>query len=145
MAEHLTVIFNDVNGDVGRTSFWCNDALTAVGAIQALANLSNAQVVRATFSKEIALGPLNLKNAAVAANVETVGTKAKLHLSGPDAGSVAKPRDDVTISIPAPIGTLINGANQAPPSTLTPIVALIQSDADVAMDRVERLYYSKSR
>lgn len=144
MGQKLTVGFKDINGANSSTNFWVNDALNAVGAIQNLANLSNAAIISAGMVEVLDISGLGLKAAAVAANVETARTKIKAHFSGADAGSVAKPRADVTLSVPAPVGALIGpgGFTAADWSALIP---LIRSASDVAMDRIDRAYFSKSR
>lgn len=144
MGQKLTTGFQDINGDGSNTRFWVNDAANALGALQNMANLSNAAIVSAWMGEVVDLTALGLKAAAVAANVETARTKLKVHLSGPDAGSVANPRADVTLSIPAPVGDLLN-ANGPNTAALTPFIALVRADSDVAMDRIDRVYYSKSR
>ena len=145
MAQELSVNFKDVNGDRGGTRFWCNDVPTAQGAIQALANLSNAQVVAAWMSLPVDLGSIaNLKTAAVAANNETVYTNAKILLSGNDAGSVAAKRGYAEINIPAPIGALINGLEGNPNDPLAQaFVGKIITRHNVTTDRVDSVKYSK--
>lgn len=145
MAQKLTVNFKDVNGEGSRTQFWCNDTPTAVQAAQALSNLSNAQIVSAYLTRDLDISEIP-NNTAVAANVETVYSKAKVRFSGPDEGSVSAPRLEATLSIPAPVGTIINGETGLTSQVLLqPFVGLIATYNGLATDRIDKVYYSRSR
>jgi hypothetical protein len=144
MGQLLTVGFKDVNGLSSRTQFWCNDAITALGAVQALANLSNAQIIGAFLTRELDISTIAANN-AVAANIETVNEKAKVRLSGPDAGSAGAPRLGVVVSIPAPVGTIINAPGEAAAALAAFLVNKVSHSSDVVMDTIERIYYSRSK
>jgi hypothetical protein len=145
MGQLLTINVVDVNGINSKTQFWCNDTLNAVGAVQAVANLSNAQVVSAYLTQEVDISSISNNN-AVAANVETATEKAKVRLSGQDGSSAGATRLTATISIPAPVGTIINAQTGAVDGALvTPFVGKVTTYNGLTTDRVDKVYYSKSR
>lgn len=145
MGQKLTVNVKDVNSLNSKTNFWVNDTLAAQGAVQALANLSNAAIVSAYLTQDIDISGI-ASNVAVAANVETVNEKAKIRLSGPDAGSAGATRLTVTISIPAPVGSIINAETGAIDGALvTPFVGKVTTYNGLETDTVDKVYYSRSR
>lgn len=146
MASLLTVNFKDVNGLGSSTRFWCNDTPTAIGAVQALANLSNAQIVSAYLTDELDVSEID-PNESVAANIETVYEKAKARLKAPDGGSVAAPNQYVIVSVPAPVGSIINadGTANDPDGLMTAFVGLVQSNTGLATTQIEHVYYSRSK
>jgi hypothetical protein len=143
LARKLTVSFQDVNGIFAATHFWCNDLVTAIAAMQSLANLSNAQIVGGYLAQPIDLAGVT-GNTASNANVETARTKAIISLSGADLGSVAAPRQSMRIAVPAPVGSIINGINGDPAGALvTPFIGKTTTNSGVLTDRIDRVYYSK--
>jgi hypothetical protein len=145
MGQKLTINVKDVNGLNSKTDFWVNDTLAAVGAVQAVANLSNAAVVSAYLTKDVDLSAI-ANNNAVAANVETVTEKAKIRLSGGDSESAGALRLTVTISIPAPVGSIIDAQTGAINGALvTPFVGKVTTYNGLSTDTVDKVYYSRSR
>ncbi len=144
MGQLLTTNFKDVNGVGAKTQFWCNDVLTAEQACQALANLSNAQIVSAYMTRELDISAIPSNN-AVNANVETVGEKAKVRLSAPDPGSAGAPRQSTSIGIPAPVGTFINAPGAAQGNQGAAFIGLIVTNSGLVTDRIDRIYYSRSK
>jgi hypothetical protein len=145
MAKKLTVGFRDINGVYAATHFWCNNEAEALLCLQNLANLSNAQIINATMAETVDITGL-ASNAAAAANNESARTKAKIKMRGADAGSVADPFGHVTVSIPAPIGSLINGINgDITNAAYNDIKAHAVSASGVSMTEVTRVYYARAR
>jgi len=145
MGQKLTVNVKDVNGLNSKTDFWVNDTVAALGAVQAIANLSNAAVISAYLTHELDISGIS-NNVAVAANVETVAEKAKIRLSGPDEGSAGATRLTVTVSIPAPVGTIINAETGAVNGALvTPFIGKVTTYNCLTTDTVDKVYYSRSR
>lgn len=146
MASLLTVNFKDVNGKGSNTKFWCNDTPTAIGAVQALANLSNAQIVSAYLTDELDIGDID-PNAAVAANIETVYEKAKARLKAPDGSSVAAPNQFVIVSVPAPLGAIINaeGTSMDPDGLMAAFIGVVQSNTGLTTTEIDHVYYSRSK
>lgn len=145
MGQLCTINVKDVNGLGSKTQFWVNDTLAAEGAAQAIANLSNAQVVSCYLTREIDISGL-ANNNAVAANVETVREKAKIRLSGGDATSAGALRLTATISIPAPVGSIINAVTGAVDGALvTPFIGKVTTYNGLVTDQVDKVYYAKSR
>lgn len=145
MGSLCTIGVKDVNGKSSKTQFWTNDTVSALGAAQAVANLSNAQVVSCYLTKDVDISDL-ADNVAVAANIETVTEKAKIRLSGADALSAGALRLTATISIPAPLGTIINAVTGAVDGALvTPFIGVITTYNGLVTDRIDKVYYSKSR
>jgi len=146
MAQKLNVHLTDINGETSGTKFWCNDVPTAILALQNIANLSNAQITSAYMTQPLSLTGYTLKANALAANVETALNRVKVHMSGADVGSVANPRDDAILGIPAPIGDLVNGLEGSPTDArLTPLIGVIMTAADVTTDRIDRVFYSRGK
>lgn len=145
MGQKLTINVKDVNGLNSKTDFWVNDTLAALGAVQSVANLSNAAVVSAFLTKDVDLSPV-LNNVASASNIETVTEKAKIRLSGADGGSAGATRLTVTISVPAPVGSIIDGITGAINGGLvTPFVGKVTTYNGLQTDTVDKVYYSRSR
>lgn len=144
MGQLCTVSFKDVNGEGALTRFWVNDTLTAVGAIQHLANLSNAAIVSAFTTKEADITSLQ-NNDAVSANNESVRTKALIIMSGPDGASAGNQIPKVRVSIPAPLGSIISGDENADGFGPVPqsFVGLVVSNSGVVMTAVNKVFYEK--
>lgn len=145
MGQKLTVNVKDVNGQNSKTDFWVNDTLAALGAVQAIANLSNAAVISAYLTKDVDISGIASNN-AVAANIETAAEKAKIRLSGPDSLSAGALRLTVTIAIPAPVGTIVNALTGAVDGALvTPFVGKVTTYNGLTTDTVDKVYYSRSK
>lgn len=145
MGQKLTINVKDVNSVNSKTDFWVNDTLAALGAVQAVANLTNAAVVSAYLTRPVDISGL-ANNVAVAANIETVNEKAKVRLSGPDANSAGALRLTATISIPAPVGTIIDAQTGAVNGALVaPFIGKITTYNGLVTDIVDKVYYSRSR
>lgn len=143
MARILHVTLRDVNGVTSGTHFWCNDLVTAIAACQSIANLSNAQIVGAYLSEPLDLTQISNNNTSNN-NVETLKTRAIVRLSGPDPGSVANPRSYCRVTIPAPVGSIINGLTGDPAGALvTPFIGKVLTLSDVTTDRIDKVYYGK--
>lgn len=145
MGQLCTINVKDVNGLSSKTQFWTNDTVSAEGAAQSIAKLSNAQVVSCYLTREVDLTDL-ADNVAVAANIETVAEKAKIRLSGGDATSAGALRLTTTIAIPAPVGTIINALTGAVNGALvTPFIGKVTTYNGLVTDQVDKVYYSRSR
>lgn len=144
MASKLTVNFQDVNGQNSNTKFF-TDAGDAVTALQALANLSNAQIVSAFLTDPLDLTDVDA-NIPVAANVETVKEKIKVRLEAP-AGVDGAPFQYAIAAIPAPVGTMINATGEAqdPDGLATALVGLVQTNTGLVTTAINHIYYSRSR
>lgn len=145
MAFYSVVTLKDINGLKANVGFWTGSKVDGSAAILALGNASNAGIFRATISTPIPLQALT-NNTAAAANVETVRTKAKVRMRGADAGSLASPFAYVTIGIPAPIGTLINGLEgDTQNADLQNLVGKVLSTSGVTMSVVQSVKYSRGK
>lgn len=145
MGQLCTINVKDVNGLGSKTQFWTNDTVSALGAAQAIANLSNAQIVSCYLTREVDISGI-ANNVATAANVETVAEKAKIRLSGGDATSAGALRLTATIAIPAPVGTIINAQTGAVNGALvTPFIGKVTTYNGLVTDQVDKVYYSRSR
>jgi hypothetical protein len=145
MSVLYRVYLEDSNGDKSSVAFYTADTTTGDAAVHALDAITNAQIINITVSEPVALQALT-NNDAVAANVETARAKAKVRLRGADSGSMAKPFAYTTISIPAPIGTLINGpAGDVTNSELQALMGHVLSATGVQMTVVESVKYGKGK
>lgn len=145
MANLLKLEWLDINQEKATSDIWVPSEADGVTLVGLLAGLSNAQILRANIVTPIAL-QLVINNDAVSANVETARAKAKIRMRGADAGSVADPFDYVTVSIPAPIGTLINGkTGDVTNADVDGLKSHVLSASGVTMSTVESITYSKGR
>jgi hypothetical protein len=147
MAIKVTPSFRDVNGQASRTSFYTPNELTAIFVLQSLANLSNAGIENAYYNINIPLDFL-ANNNAVAGNVETVKTKLRVTFEGDDLDpTAADATPQVSLYIPAPVGTVYNGslANLQSNATLQKFygVHALMSPFGVAMARIVGGGYSR--
>lgn len=145
MAFLLEIDFRDVNGKTASRSCYINQESDAPLVVKMFDDCSNALITAARILTPVPL-QLITGNSATNDNVETAKTKAKVKLRGADAGSLAQPFDYVTISIPAPIGTLINGqSGDVSNSELQSLKTKVLSRAGVQMDTIEKVYYSRGK
>jgi len=143
MARILHITIKDINGLTSGTHFWCNDLVTAVAACQSIANLSNGQIVGAYLAEPLDITQIP-SNTTSNNNVETIKTRAVVRLSGPDPGSVASPRSYCRVTIPAPVGSIINGLTGDPAGALvTPFIGKVLTPSDVTTDKIEKVYYGR--
>jgi hypothetical protein len=141
MSVFLNVMFIDVNGLEANTGFYIDSAANAVTVVTAIKAITNAKIVSAEIQTPIGI-QLVTNNDAVAANVETAKTKAKIRMRGADLGSTARPFAFATVSIPAPIGTLINGlSGDVTNPDVDGVKSHVLSASGVTMSTVERIYY----
>lgn len=145
MAFLLEVDFRDVNGEVSSTSVYVATRADGLAVIQQLDVRTNALITGARLVTPIPLQTI-INNDAVAANVETARTKAKIRLRGFDTGSLANPLAHATIGVPAPIGTLINGlSGDNTNADAVGLASHVLSASGVQMTAVEKIYYSRGR
>lgn len=140
LVEHT---WGDINGERITLTTWVNAEADAQTLLEKIDAASNAVLIEAHISTPIPLQALT-NNDAVAANNESAATKAVVTFRGADAGSLAKPFDEVTIGIPAPIGSLINGlSGDVTNADLVALAGLIVSEHGVTMSSVSKLKYKR--
>jgi hypothetical protein len=142
VAGLATLEWSDVNGVDASNSIYVADAAAAATLAGQLKTLSNAKINNGNFVQPLDLTAID-PNTAAAANVETARAKMVITLSGAPAAA-GLPRPTVTIQVPAPKGTYINGLEGDP--TNADIVALlttVKSNRGETMNRVERVAYAK--
>lgn len=144
MAVEVEVTFVDVNGVESRTSFWSPTAANAQSAIELFGPITNCEVIKASYNT-----PLDITGAwnhvAANANVETARTKVKVEMEGAASGGAA-PFAKTTLSIPAPLGSLIDGAAGSPTDArLVGLIPLVVSAHGDAMTEIRSVRYAKSR
>jgi len=145
MALLISSFWRDVNGEEVELGFWVADLAGAQTALEHIDAVSNAKLIRADVSTPVPLQTI-INNDAAAANVETARCKAKIKMRGADTGSLAAPFDEATVSIPAPIGTLINGKSGDPTNAdVVGLVSHVLSDSGVQMTSVKSITYSRGR
>lgn len=141
MSYLLHIEWVDVNGETGSSSAWVastDDGLTVAKAFKAA---SNARITSAELRETVPLQTIT-NNTASNNNVETAKTKAKIKMRGADAGSLASPFAYVTVGIPAPIGTLINGVVGDTSNTdANDLASHVLSPSGVQMSSIEKIYY----
>jgi len=144
MAVEVNITFKDVNGDEGQTSFWSDTAANAQAALELFGPLTNAEVIKASYSTPLDItGAWNV--AAAAANVETCRSKVKVQFEGAADGGF-QAFDRTTLSIPAPVGDLINGASGNPTDArLVGLIPLVFSVHGTAMTVISSVKYAKAR
>lgn len=143
MSVYVSAELTDINEKKAVTGAWVADAAAADDYLAALKAASNAKISKAWLSTPVPLTTIT-NNDATAANVETVRTKALVKMRGADTGSAAEPFARVTIGIPAPIGTLINGATgDVTDAEIQSLKTKVLSRTGVQMSTVERIQYSR--
>jgi hypothetical protein len=145
MPGYLKTTFEDVNGLTAVTGFFIDSDADAPDILAALKAASNAKIIKAEFQIPIEIQTLLLNN-AVAANIETCRSKMHIRMRGADTGSVARPFAYATISIPAPIGTVINGlTGDVTNADVDGVKSHVLSASGVTMSTVEKIWYGRAR
>jgi hypothetical protein len=145
MSKYLKATLEDVNKLQATTGFFVPDDATAMTALAAIKAASNAKIIKAELQTPIALQFL-LSNNAIAANIETCRAKAHIRFRGADTGSTARPFAYVTVSIPAPKGTLINGlTGDTSNADADGLKSHVLSSTGVTMTVVEKIWYGRAR
>lgn len=143
MSIYITAEMTDINNKKSVVGAWVADAGAGDNYLAALKAASNAKISKAWVSTPVPLTTIT-NNDAVAENVETVTTKALIKMRGADTGSAANPFARVTIGIPAPIGTLINGeTGDVSNAEIQSLKVKVLSNTGVQMSVVERIQYSR--
>lgn len=143
MSVYVTLVMQDINDEKSTVGAWVANAAAAVVYAQAIKLASNAYIVEGFISTPVAIAGLS-SNVATATNVETVRSKAMVKMRGLNADSTAEPFSHVTVQIPAPLGTLINGLTGDPTQAdLTTLMGVVKSNTGVEMQVVERIQYSR--
>lgn len=142
MAVEAAISWLDVNGQGASNRMWVADGAAATGLALLLKPLSNAKMKGASYSTPLDISGID-PNAAVAANVETARTKMAITLSAPPLGA-GLPRQTVTIQIPAPVGTYINGlTGDTQNADIQALVGVVLTSAGTPTDAVDRVAYVK--
>lgn len=145
MAFLLELSFRDVNGLVADRTCYINQESDAPAVIKDFDDCTNALITSARILTPVPLQTITGNN-ATNDNVETAKCKAKISLRGADAGSLADPFATAHISIPAPIGSLINGkSGDVTNGALQSLKTKVLSKNGVQMDTVTKVTYSKGR
>lgn len=143
MSVYVTLVMQDINSEKSTVGAWVADAAAALTYAQAIKAASNAYIVEGFISTPVAIGGL-ASNVASATNVETVRSKAMVKMRGINGDSTAEPFSHVTVQIPAPLGTLINGLTGDPTQAdLVALMGKVKSNTGVQMTVVERIQYSR--
>ena len=137
-----TISWLDVNGIGASNKFWVTDDAAAQTVLADLKKLSNAKVTNAQYGTPLDLTAIGA-NTAVTANVETARAKMAITLGAPPA-TAGGPRQTVTIQIPAPVGTYINGlSGDVNNPDIQALVGLVVTQAGTATDSIEKVVYVK--
>jgi hypothetical protein len=138
MAVELSVSYTDVNGVSAKNVFAVADAAGGAALLPLLDALSNAKISSAAVATPLDVSALG---AAAAANNESAKFKMAITFSGAiPAGGTRRPR--VTIQIPAPVGTLINGESGDPTNAaFTALLPYVKTSHGEAVDTVESVNY----
>lgn len=137
-----TYTWIDVNGLGASNRVWTTDDASAAALAAALKKLSNARLKGAAISTPVDISGI-APNAAAAANLETARAKMVITLSAP-AVSDGGPRQTVTIQVPAPVGTYINGLTGDTQNVdIQALVGVVLTQAGTATTAVDRVAYAK--
>lgn len=142
MSVLLTISYQDINGVGSTNSFTVADNAAAVASCAAIKKLTNCKIMSAALATPVDISGVANNNAA-ANNVESAKFKMAVHLSAnPPAGATARP--GVTLKIPAPVGTYINGLTGDPANPdIVALLATVQSNRGEAMTKVDKVLYVK--
>lgn len=132
----------DVNGLGASNRLWAADGPGVASIAAKLKKLSNARLKQAALVQPVDISGI-AGNTAAAANVETARTKMVITLSAPSV-SDGGPRQTVTIQIPAPVGTYINGlTGDITNADIQALLGVVLTQAGTATDQVDRVAYAK--
>lgn len=139
-AAEVSISYMDVNGLGASNRFWVADDGDAAGLPALLKKLTNAQIKNASYATPIDISGLASNN-AVAANNESAEFKMAITFSAPPLGA-GLPRQTVTIQIPAPVGSYVNGQTGDPNNAdIQALVGLISTRAGTPTNQVDRVAY----
>lgn len=132
----------DVNGLGASNRVWAADGAGVATLAAALKKLSNARLKGAASLEPVDISGI-AGNAAAAANLETARAKMVITLSAPPV-SDGGPRQTVTIQVPAPVGTYINGlTGDTQNADIQALVGVVLTQAGTATTAIDRVAYSK--
>lgn len=132
----------DVNGLGASNRLWAADDAGVASLAALLKKLSNARLKSASVSTQVDISGI-AANAAAAANNETARAKMVITLSAPSV-SDGGPRQTVTVQVPAPVGTYINGlTGDINNADIQALVGVVLTQAGTATDRIDRVAYAK--
>lgn len=110
MAVGLEVSYTDFYGKVKRGRYTVADAAAAGGALQTLANLTNASITQANLLTPVDISGLT-NNTPQNLNFSAAEAQASISMSGAiPAGATRRPR--VTIRVPAFIATFVTTGDE---------------------------------
>jgi hypothetical protein len=142
MAVQDSISWEDINGIEATNRFYVADAAGAVTAATLMKKLSNAKIVASSVKSDVDISGVPANNAA-AANVETARAKMVITLSGPPPGANL-PRVKVTLEIPAPVGSYINGLEgDKTNADIVALLTVVKTNRGETVDTVDRVIYAK--
>lgn len=141
MAGQASFSWEDINGLNADNRTYTNSAADAASLAAALKKLSNAKIIGSNFVSDVDLSAVPANN-AVGANNETVRAKMSITMSGDPPGANL-PRVKVTLRIPAPVGTYINGIEGDPNNAdIQALLAYVKTNRGETLDTVDSVIYS---
>ena len=140
MAVLLEVSYIDAQGETSTNEFTVADLQAADFVLPKLKKLTNCKIIGARLIQPVNISTL-ANNTATAANVESAKFKMAISMTGPFAvGATAAP--SVTLQIPAPVGTYVNGLSGDPTNAdITTLLAEVLSNRGEPLDTVRRVSY----
>lgn len=140
MAVGLEVSYIDVNGVPATNRLSIDAAANAATVAQQLKQLTNCKIVAANILTPVDISGLT-SNTASATNNESAKFKMAISLTGPiPAGATRRP--GTIIQVPAPVGTLINGASGDPTlAAFTALLAHVTTNRGEVLDTVKSVNY----
>jgi hypothetical protein len=144
MGIEVNLTVTDVNGQEGKTAFWTDTAGHAQTALELFGPITTGHVTNASYTAPLDItGAWN--HAATATNIESALSKMKIQFNGAAAGGF-KLLSGALLSVPAPLGTIINGASGSPTDALlTPLIPFIFSAHGDAMTVIKFVRYARGR
>jgi len=142
MAVELEVSYIDINGNTSTNSVAVDDLEGAGFLLPKLKKLTNCKILSARLVQPVDISGV-LSNVAVASNVESAKFKMAISMTGPlSTGATSAP--NVTIQIPAPVGTYVNGLSGDPTNAdITTLLAEIRSNRGETLDTIRKVSYVK--
>lgn len=132
----------DVNGLGANNRLWAADSAGVASLAAKLKKLSNARLKNAATVAPVDISGI-APNAAAAANIETARQKMIITLSAP-AVSAGGRRQIVTIEVPAPVGTYINGlTGDTQNADIQALLGDVYTQAGTLCTAVDRVAYAK--
>jgi hypothetical protein len=132
----------DVNGQPASNRLWATNSAGVASLAAKLKKLSNAKLKNAAVTTPVDISGIS-GNTAAAANVESARFKMIITASAPPVSAGGR-RQIVTIEIPAPVGSYVNGlSGDTQNADIQALLDDLYTQAGTACDSIDKVAYAK--